>query len=415
MNFPTHLFHRVTSRGQFLAELDGLRALAILPVVLFHATLSIYLKGAAEQVSITGSDVFRSPLGWIVSHGFLGVELFFVISGFVVTLPFARFFLLANGAKPSLKAFYLKRLTRIEPPYLIALVAFFVGVLVVAPENARVADYIAGMFYLRTAFFGDEAWAFFISWSLEIEVQFYLLAPFLASIFAVRKSALRRTLLVAAIALSSIYAAQVRCAHSEPAPLVGPLQHGSWLGAELSFFLIGLLCADFWVMREERTGVSTRSLRYDIAWLAGLTLIGGSYWLLERSAWGIAPRLLGLFAITMASFRARIVRRILSFGLITCIGGACYTIYLFHFLCVSLFGRLLAPLTSTSFEHNVLLVALPFALVVTLGCLCLFPFVERPFMSSEWPQLMARALSQRSPRLLGKLWDQPTSRTGLGS
>ncbi len=62
MRFPTHLFRRVTSGGPVLAELDGLRAVAILPVVLFHATLSLYLKGAEGQVSsLTGS---RSAGSW---------------------------------------------------------------------------------------------------------------------------------------------------------------------------------------------------------------------------------------------------------------------------------------------------------------------------------------------------------------
>ena len=64
-SFPAHLFRRVTSGGAVLAELDGLRAVAILPVVLFHATLSIYLKGAADQVSaITGGAVTPLEAAW---------------------------------------------------------------------------------------------------------------------------------------------------------------------------------------------------------------------------------------------------------------------------------------------------------------------------------------------------------------
>ena len=58
---------------------------------------------------------------------------------------------------------------------------------------------------------------------------------------------------------------------------------------------------------------------------------------------------------------------------------------------------------TTAFERNALLVALPFALpfalsftcAVTLACLCLFPLVERPFMYSNWPQLVWRAVAAR--------------------
>ena len=67
---------------------------------------------------------------------------------------------------------------------------------------------------------------------------------------------------------------------------------------------------------------------------------------------------------------------------------------------------------TTAFERNVLLVALPFALpfalsftcAVTLACLCLFPLVERPFMYSNWPQLVWRAVRERRLGVLSALW-----------
>ena len=75
---------------------------------------------------------------------------------------------------------------------------------------------------------------------------------------------------------------------------------------------------------------------------------------------------------------------------------------------------------TTAFERNALLVALPFALpfalsfalpfalsftcAVTLACLCLFPLVERPFMYSNWPQLVWRAVWERRLGVLRALW-----------
>jgi len=404
---PFHLFRRVTSGGAVMAELDGLRAVAILPVVLFHAMLSLSLKsaaihgadggGAGAQVSsLTGdADVFRSPLGWIVGHGFLGVQLFFVISGFVVVLPFARARLLGDR-RPSLGRFYLKRLTRIEPPYVIALAAFFVGTLVAAPENARLADYLAGLFYMRRALFGDEPWAFFISWSLEIEVQFYLIAPFIAAIFLVRPHAVRRAILVAAIVAASMLAARARLSGLEPAPLVGPLQHGAWLGSELAFFLAGVLVADLWTLRELRSGERIAAYSWDVAWLAGLAAALASYRVLEETPWGIALLVAGLLLMTLGAFRSRVVRRVLSVPVVSTVGGACYTIYLLHFLMVSLFGRFIAPFATQSFELNLLLLALPFAIAVTFACLCLFPLVERPFMHGDWPARLRDAVRTRS-------------------
>lgn len=383
-----------------LAELDGLRAVAILPVVLFHATLSLYLKGAEGQVSaITGSsDVFRSPLGWIISHGFLGVQLFFVISGFVVTLPFARARLLGEP-RPSLGRYYLKRLTRIEPPYVIALLAFLLGTLVIAPQNVDWRDYAAGLVYLRTALFGDSPWAFFISWSLEIEVQFYLLAPLIASVFWIRPHAWRRATLVLLIAATSVIAAHARLAGVEAAPLAGPLQHGSWIGTEVAFFLVGMLVADLWVLHEIRCGVRVASLAWDALWAMGLGAVLASYRVLEMTPWGITLLVAGLFAMTLGAFRSRVIRVVLSIPLVSIIGGACYTIYLFHFLVVSLAGRFLAPWTNQGFERNVILIALPFATLVVFACLCLFPVVERPFMFSDWPRRAWRRVRGGKVRL----------------
>lgn len=396
MKFPSHLFRRVTSSGAFLPELDGLRAVAILPVVLFHSVMFLVVKAPSPLTSTGGEDPLRTAVGWTISHGFLGVQLFFAISGFVVTLPFARYFLLGER-KPSLRAFYVKRITRIEPPYLIALVLFGIGVFATARENFRWEDFLAGAVYLRTALFGETPWAFFISWSLEIEVQFYLLAPLLAMIFALRSRFVRRVVLLAAIALSTAYAAHVRLAASELPPLGGPLQHGSWLGSEISFFLVGMLVADCWTTHELTRNTRTRLHRYDVFFVVGLISMLATYRVLEVSAWGIALLPLGLIAVLLGAFRGRLVRSFLALPLVTAIGGACYTIYLLHFLLVSGAGRFLipwleSPLVGGSFERAVFFVGLPFALLVTGLCFCAFPCMERPFMYGDWPARLWRAL-----------------------
>jgi peptidoglycan/LPS O-acetylase OafA/YrhL len=116
------------------------------------------------------------------------------------------------------------------------------------------------------------------------------------------------------------------------------------------------------------------------------------------------------------------VRRALSVPLVSIVGGACYTIYLFHFQLVSLLGRFLAPFTTTSLEWNILVLALPFSLIVTAACLALFPLVERPFMHARWPAIVAEAVRTRSLAALGPLFEasatsfrrsgRPRSRSG---
>ena len=66
-------------------------------------------------------SVFDNWFFSLLRTGHVGVQLFFIISGFVVALPFAMHHL-ADGKKVNLRRFFLRRLTRIEPPYMIALI-----------------------------------------------------------------------------------------------------------------------------------------------------------------------------------------------------------------------------------------------------------------------------------------------------
>jgi len=107
---------RDTMSGQFIAEIDGLRFIAIFSVILFHLNWFITSKTGRSQ----DADFFTE----ILSHGHIGVQLFFVISGFVIALPFAKGHLL-NTRRPNLRQYFFRRLTRLEPPYIVNLIIRF--------------------------------------------------------------------------------------------------------------------------------------------------------------------------------------------------------------------------------------------------------------------------------------------------
>src|ERR1051326_6201338 len=98
-------FRRITTQNRFIAQIDGLRFVAIASVVLFH------IYAALE----TGSAI---PPPWHENANLAkrGVELFFAISGFILGLPFASARLLEES-RVNLKQYFLRRLTRLEPPY----------------------------------------------------------------------------------------------------------------------------------------------------------------------------------------------------------------------------------------------------------------------------------------------------------
>ena len=171
---------RITSSNRFIPEIDGLRFIAISAVLLFHINGYLVVHG---QSSIT-SQAAADPLNSVLQVLNYGVELFFVISGFILALPFAQQYI--NEAKPvSLKAYYLRRVTRIEPPYLIALFVWFAALVLAhkVPVSQLLPHLFVQIFYLNNIVFKTIPLICFVAWSLEIEVQFYITAPLLAKVF----------------------------------------------------------------------------------------------------------------------------------------------------------------------------------------------------------------------------------------
>jgi peptidoglycan/LPS O-acetylase OafA/YrhL len=122
--------------------------------------------------------------------------------------------------------------------------------------------------------------------------------------------------------------------------------------------------------------------------------------------------LTGLFLLTLGASRSWLVRSALSHPAVYTIGGACYTIYLFHPLLTPVVGRILLPATGSSYVFDMIVIALPAALGISLACLLLFPIVERPFMHRGWPSVVADGLRRRDIRAIGRLFNSCDSPNG---
>lgn len=375
-------YRRITSTGQFIPEIDGLRFVAIFSVYIYHLAGDILRHSPPQlRTSLDGNWLFS-----VTQILNVGVPLFFVISGFILGMPFAAAHL--NHKKPvSLKKYFLRRITRLEPPYILCLLLFFALKIVAARGNATglLPNLIASIFYVHNVAFGGPSVINFVAWSLEIEIQFYILAPVLATVFLIQKPAGRRmvlfSLLLPATGMSRLVSAHPALSHS--------------LLAYAQYFLAGFVLAEFYLYEGNRR---QQKWPWDVVSLAGWPVFlaalvqGGS--LVD---W-IAPWLILLLYI--AAIHGIVMNRFVTNQWITAIGGMCYTIYLLHNYIVAGLGmvteRILPGYPFTTRLSVQFLLMSPVVLVISA---LYFRWVERPCMRPDWPQeLMAafRRLKSRS-------------------
>jgi peptidoglycan/LPS O-acetylase OafA/YrhL len=159
-----------------LAQLDVLRGFAILYVFLFHALGAVF-----RQDKLPWAGLFRSldePVSFLVmfpvTFGWSGVSLFFVISGFCIHLSYRR------AAEGDWLGFAVKRLTRIYPAYLVAmLLCLFVYPWTLGDSNVTTGETISHLLlaqnFISAHFLGINP----SFWSLAVEAQLYLIYPLL--------------------------------------------------------------------------------------------------------------------------------------------------------------------------------------------------------------------------------------------
>ncbi|MGH7410294.1 MAG: acyltransferase family protein, partial [Candidatus Methylomirabilis sp.] len=309
----------------------------------------------------------------IARHGHYGVQLFFVISGFILALPFASYHL--KGAAPvNLKRYYLRRVTRLEPPYVLTMVGFFCLLVWFHGQSAaNLSFHLAySLLYLHGPALGSQSIVNPIAWSLEIEVQFYLLVPFLTQLFAIRGTVLRRSV-IAGLGLLFM-ACQLWFS-----PDRGPFSFT--IASHLQYFLVGFLLADVYLTEWDEAPSHERKWDY-------VSLIGWPLLLVVCESPGLTQLLLPamLFVLYAAAFRSAWVSCVLTSPWVTTVGGMCYTIYLLHYQLLSLIGRRTKALVFfDSFSLNLLVQFLIVGPLVLVLSVAFFALIERPCMRSDWP------------------------------
>lgn len=330
--------------GRFIPQVDGLRFIAIFSVLIYH--LNEYQRSDTPSKSL--------PVGYLGSLRF-GVQIFFCISAFVLALPFAIQYLEGRPAPVNqIRNYYLRRLRRIEPPYIISLLAIFL----LHKGVAGVWHLAASMAYIHNAVFGTWSTVDIVGWSLEVEVQFYLIAPLIFNIFTL-KAGLRRSLLV----VGMVSAIAIQTAFPENQRL--------WLSlaGQMQYFFAGILLADLYLSgwRNARP-----TAIWDVASVCSWTAIV----ILIQSTTGFRYACFPLLLAFAGAFKGKLSSRLLAYSPIVAIGGMCYSIYLYHFQLLAFFAKY-PKYHGWPLPVQCLLVVPP----VLICCTILFLVFEKPFMS----------------------------------
>lgn len=383
-------FSRITTSGRtFLPHIDGLRFVAIMAVIAFHVRAITSFHYGVSLESPAGSGDFVNEL---FGAGHFGVQLFFCISGFILVLPFARQYLQMKDPV-NLRAYFLRRLTRLEPPYIIHLLFLLILCCTLYRHIPYRTQYYhnpgwfhytwqhltASLFYSNGFIFEQHPQPNIVLWSLEVEVQFYLLAPLLAQLFRVAHAGFRKSIMIGLMIL-----APITSAHLFPRYVAG-----FSLAGNLQYFLIGFLLCDLYLTRwENHVG---RNMRWDLLWVLILPMI--TYNRFIPYFYCLLPWLYLLVGII--AFKGVVTGRFLSNPWIATIGGMCYTIYMYHWLMISALIRITQGFHTRVFWQTLIMQYLIMVPVIVAVCALLFILFERPFMRRDWPARLKNVLAAK--------------------
>ena len=307
-----------TYKPHYLPGLDGLRAIAVIGIIIYHLNTK-----------------------WL-SGGFLGVDTFFVISGYLITSLLLSEYYRNNSI--NLVNFWLRRFKRLIPAMMFVVTVVLIYTLLFKPELiiSIKHDAIAALFYVSNWWYIIQDVDYFNQfavaplkhlWSLAIEEQFYLFFPFI--LLGLLKFFKKRTTMIILLIISLLSLTAMITIH-----MYTGNNSRVYFGTDtrLQTLLLGCLLAFIWPPFSFRKDISKGAK----ASISAIGIVGMAVliylfvvvsdqdkWIYSGGFYAIS--FLTLFVIASVVHPSSVLKKILSFKLFIYIGKRSYSLYLWHY------------------------------------------------------------------------------------
>jgi peptidoglycan/LPS O-acetylase OafA/YrhL len=358
-NGPPEVAAATPIREGYRADIDGLRGIAVLSVLFFHAGVGF------------------------LSGGFTGVDIFFVISGYLIG---GHIYGEEKNGRFSWSSFYWRRVKRILPAlYSVIVFVLLIGIILLAPLDLRRLGVDAGTtllscsniyFWHTQDYFAaqSELRPLLMTWSLGIEEQFYIIVPFIM-IWAIRKR-ISLQMLLGALTTLSFAIAYWQVQHL-PKTAFYLLPSRAWellAGVMLAIFVHGKALAD---------GRNTGKIIANVVSIIGFALVASPLFFLKISipfpGFSALPTVIGT-VLLLAIRDSWIHRAILSPGPFRYVGRISYSLYLWHWPILSFASIVLGR--KPSVRASLALLAIAFLLSIAS-----YNLIEQPFRKTQMERL----------------------------
>ena len=346
---------------EYRPEIDGLRAVAVIAVIFYHS-----------QISVSGNLIFTG--------GYIGVDIFFVISGYLITSIILNE-LLTTG-KFSFLNFYERRVRRILPVLLVVMLAslYFAWIMLLPDKLIQFSKsiffslgFVSNIFFYITGQEYAAQSSLFIpllhTWSLSLEIQYYILFPILLFFsFKFLKKYLLKILFI--LFVSSLFYAEILSSKYDSAAFY-------FIYTRIWEFLLGSFLFYFEINFSKKKIISKKKNFFTIlgVFLVAFSIIYFDHKTYHPSLFTLLP-LIGICLIIWFSNKDDIVKKILSTKFFVYVGKISYSLFVWHYP-IFVFARLNEFATNNFYNKFFL------AIILIITSIASYYFIELPFRNRK--------------------------------